>query len=103
VQIRFTIISRQSDGLPLVATMESQQEEDLISTPKRIAKSLLRSLAHTNSSPSYKYDPASLPHQGSISADEYTFHYTVEQDVVFLVLCDRTYPRVNALRLMICS
>ena len=80
--------------------MNSNEEEDMISGPKRSAKALLRSLTHTlsNTPPSslYKSEDATLPSQGSVAAPDgdYTFHYIVEQDVVFLVLCDRAYPRL---------
>ncbi|KAJ3270493.1 SNAP receptor, partial [Borealophlyctis nickersoniae] len=88
--IRFTLVARLNDGLPLVATMESQREEGLIAKHKRMSKGLLKLM-----SPEYA-GRDTLPLKGTVTADEFSFHYTIESGIVYLTLCDKSYPRLLA-------
>ncbi|KAI8799298.1 Longin-like domain-containing protein [Cladochytrium replicatum] len=90
--MRFTTVARIGDGLPLVSTMESVQEEDEISTHKKLAKAILRTLQ-----PDYDYGPGIAgAYKATVLAGDYTFHYSVESGVVFLCLCEKAYPRLLA-------
>ncbi|KAJ3053043.1 SNAP receptor [Rhizophlyctis rosea] len=87
--IRFTLIARTGDGLPLVATMESQKEEDVIARHKKLSKGIIATL-----SPEYR--GVAMPAECTVTADEFSFHYMTSSGVVFLVLCDKSYPRLLA-------
>ncbi|KAJ1551802.1 SNAP receptor [Nowakowskiella sp. JEL0078] len=91
-QVRSTQIIRVSDGLPLVATMESPKEEEELSNHKKLGKFLVRSLAPDLN----RRSPDVFQSKASIVAGNFTYHYLVENDVVFLALCDRSYPRLLA-------
>ncbi|KAJ3045339.1 Vesicle-trafficking protein S22b [Rhizophlyctis rosea] len=69
--------------------MESQKEEDAIARHKRLSKGIISTL-----SPEYR--GTSMPDQCTITADEFTFHYIAQSGVIFLVLCDKNYPRLLA-------
>ncbi|KAI8915384.1 Longin-like domain-containing protein, partial [Powellomyces hirtus] len=88
--IRYTLISRAGDGLPLVATMESQVDEAQIAGHKKLCKNIIRALS-----------PDAIPPAGahrlsgdgaSIVADD----YLVDSGIVFLVLTDKSYTRLLA-------
>ncbi|RKO87922.1 hypothetical protein BDK51DRAFT_40041 [Blyttiomyces helicus] len=64
--IRLTLLARVRDGTPLVATMESQREEEAIAHHKRLAKSLLKLF-----NPDYTSDP--LAPKGSVFAGDFSF------------------------------
>ncbi|KAJ3149685.1 SNAP receptor [Geranomyces michiganensis] len=93
--IRFTLISRAGDALPLVATMESQQDENLIAAHKKMCKDIVRALSPEAGPPPGATSRLSGD-AASIVTDEYTFHYLVEAGIVFLTLTDKSYTRLLA-------
>ncbi|KAJ3096089.1 SNAP receptor [Phlyctochytrium bullatum] len=91
MQIRYTLIARNGDGLPLVATMESQTDEDVISQHKKLAKSLCKLL-----STGVPGGASELPSKASVLAGDYTFHYAVDSGIQYITICDKAYPRLLA-------
>ncbi|PNY28136.1 Protein transport protein sec22 [Tolypocladium capitatum] len=79
--IRSTQISRL-DGLMLCASVDDEQSEAAaLKEVKQQIRQVLRKLTR-NSEP-----------QASIETGAYTIHYLVDSDVVFLCICERSYPR----------
>ncbi|KAK4213334.1 Longin-like domain-containing protein [Rhypophila decipiens] len=79
--IRSTQIARL-DGLMLCASVDDQSTEAALSEVKSQVKLILRRL-NRNSEP-----------QASIeSGSQYTLHYLISQDIVFVCVTDRAYPR----------
>ncbi|KAK3326257.1 Longin-like domain-containing protein [Apodospora peruviana] len=79
--IRSTQIARL-DGLMLCASVDDEQTESALSEVKSQVKLILRRL-NRNSEP-----------QASIeSGAAYTLHYLISQDIVFVCVTDRSYPR----------
>eukprot|EP00035_Acanthoeca_spectabilis_P012572 m.226289 g.226289 ORF g.226289 m.226289 type:complete len:270 (-) comp15656_c0_seq13:1789-2598(-) len=78
--VLFTQIARLNDGLPLCATTEDFSGAKEF---KKLAKDLCRKL--TSSSPT----------RLSITAGSRLFHYAVENDVIYLALCDKGFPKGN--------
>eukprot|EP00037_Helgoeca_nana_P019753 m.193659 g.193659 ORF g.193659 m.193659 type:complete len:271 (-) comp24988_c0_seq1:1949-2761(-) len=79
--VKFTQIARLTDGLPLCATTEDWSGAKEF---KNLAKDLCRKLTSTS------------PTRLSITAGNQTFHYAIENDVIYLVLCDKGFPKGNA-------
>ncbi|XP_066138092.1 vesicle-trafficking protein SEC22b-B [Euwallacea fornicatus] len=77
-----TMIARVADGLPLAATMqEDEQTGRNILDYQNQAKLLFRKLS-----------PQSPP-KCSIETGPYLFHYLIEYDVCYLVLCEKTFSK----------
>ncbi|KAJ3214840.1 SNAP receptor [Dinochytrium kinnereticum] len=66
--------------------MESQSDEDAISAHKKLAKSLCKLLSTSGE----------YPLKASISAGDYTFHYAIDNNIEYITLCDKAYPRLLA-------
>mmetsp|Transcript_18110 Transcript_18110/g.47218 ORF Transcript_18110/g.47218 Transcript_18110/m.47218 type:complete len:268 (+) Transcript_18110:230-1033(+) len=79
--VKFTQIARLIDGLPLCATTEDWPGSREF---KKLAKDICRMLTSTS--------PARL----SITAGTQIFHYAIESEVIYMVLCDKGYPKANA-------
>ncbi|KAK2584137.1 hypothetical protein KPH14_006571 [Odynerus spinipes] len=80
--VLLTMIARISDGLPLAATMqEDEQSERSTLEYQNQAKMLFRKLG-----------PQS-PTRCTIETGPYLFHYLIENDVCYLVLCERNYSK----------
>jgi vesicle transport protein SEC22 len=79
--VRTTIIARVLDALPLAASVDDDQPEAEITEAKGQAKALFRKLT-----------PNSEP-RCTIEANQYTFHYLIENGICYLCICDRSYPR----------
>lgn len=79
--IRSTQIARVSDGLMLCASVDDEQSESSLAEVKSQIKLILRRL-NRNSEP-----------QASIESGNYTLHYLILNEIVFLCICDRSYPR----------
>lgn len=76
------MIARVADGLPLAATMqEDEQSGRSILDYQNQAKMLFRKLG-----------PQSPP-KCSIETGPYLFHYLIEYEVCYLVLCEKTYSK----------
>lgn len=79
------MIGRVTDGLPLVGTMqEDEQTGKSVLEYQNQAKLLFRKLS-----------PQS-PKRCSIETGPYLFHYLIENEVVYLVLCDKMFSKKAA-------
>ncbi|KAL3427005.1 protein transport protein sec22 [Phlyctema vagabunda] len=78
--IKSTQIARL-DGLMLCASVDDQQTESSLSEIKSQVKMVLRRL-NQNSEP-----------QATIESGPYTLHYLISNDIVFLCISERSYPR----------
>ncbi|XP_056633515.1 vesicle-trafficking protein SEC22b-B [Diorhabda sublineata] len=80
--VLMTMIARVADGLPLAATMqEDEQSGRSILDYQNQAKMLFRKLG-----------PQS-PTRCTIETGPYLFHYLIEFEVCYLVLCEKTYSK----------
>lgn len=80
--VLMTMIARVVDGLPLAATMqEDEQAGRNILDYQNQAKMLFRKLG-----------PQSPP-RCTIETGPYLFHYLIENDVCYLVLCEKNYSK----------
>ncbi|KAI1332057.1 transport protein-like protein sec22 [Xylariaceae sp. FL0255] len=79
--IRSTQIARVSDGLMLCASVDDEQSESALAEVKSQIKLILRRI-NRNSEP-----------QASIESGSYTLHYQITNDIVYLCICERSYPR----------
>ncbi|KAK4883439.1 hypothetical protein RN001_006758 [Aquatica leii] len=80
--VLMTMIARIVDGLPLAATMqEDEQSGRNILDYQTQAKMLFRKLG-----------PQS-PARCTIETGPYLFHYLIEHNVCYLILCDRNYSK----------
>ncbi|KAI0688568.1 Longin-like domain-containing protein [Cytidiella melzeri] len=79
--VRSTIIVRASDALPLAATVDDEQTETALQEHKQQAKLIFRRIT-----------PNSEP-RCSIESGQYTLHYLIANNVVYLVIADKSYPR----------
>ncbi|WEW61514.1 SNAP receptor [Emydomyces testavorans] len=78
--VRSTQISRL-DGLMLSASVDDEQAEAQLAEIKSQAKMIFHRL-NTNSEP-----------EASIESGQYNLHYIIKDDVCFLCIADRSYPR----------
>ncbi|KZZ92272.1 protein transport protein sec22 [Ascosphaera apis ARSEF 7405] len=78
--VKSTQIARL-DGLMLAASVDNEHDEAQLSNIKRHAKLVLRRLTRNSEK------------QASIESGDYTVHYLLQDDIVFLTICDRSYPR----------
>ncbi|KAL1916103.1 uncharacterized protein VTP21DRAFT_6107 [Calcarisporiella thermophila] len=76
-----TLVARVSDGLPLAASIDDEQNEAEMSGYKRQAKIIFQRL-NANSEP-----------RCSIESGQFTFHYIIENGVCYLCICEKSYPR----------
>ncbi|KXJ93188.1 Longin-like domain-containing protein [Microdochium bolleyi] len=79
--IRSTQIARLNDGLMLCASVDDEQSESSLSEVKSQIKLILRRL-NRNAEP-----------QASIESGNYTLHYLIAQDIVYVCISERAYPR----------
>lgn len=80
--VLLTMIARIADGLPLAATVqEDEQSGRSILEYQNQAKMLFRKLG-----------PQS-PSRCTIETGPYLFHYLIEDEVCYLVLCERNYSK----------
>ncbi|KAI9831967.1 MAG: SNAP receptor [Phylliscum demangeonii] len=78
--VRSTQIERL-DGLMLVASVDDEQSENELAEVKTQVKMIFRRL-NQNSEP-----------QASIESGAYNLHYLIADQLCFLCICDRSYPR----------
>lgn len=77
-----TMIARVVDGLPLAATMQEDEQSGCnVLEYQNQAKMLFRKLG-----------PQS-PTRCSIETGPYLFHYLIEHEICYLVLCERNYSK----------
>ena len=76
------MIARVVDGLPLAATMQEDEQSGCnVLEYQNQAKMLFRKLG-----------PQS-PMRCSIETGPYLFHYLIENEICYLVLCERNYSK----------
>ncbi|KMU76922.1 transport protein SEC22 [Coccidioides immitis RMSCC 3703] len=78
--VKSTQISRL-DGLMLSASVDDEQAEAQLAEVKGQAKMIFRRL-NSNSEP-----------EASIESGQYNLHYIIKDDICFLCIADRSYPR----------
>ncbi|KAJ6627541.1 protein transport protein Sec22 [Mycena sp. CBHHK59/15] len=79
--VRSTIIVRASDALPLAASVDDEQTEQALQEHKQQSKLIFRRIT-----------PNSEP-RCSIESGLYTLHYLIIDNVMFLTIADKSYPR----------
>ncbi|KAI1504151.1 protein transporter SEC22 [Biscogniauxia marginata] len=79
--IRSTQIARLGDGLMLCASVDDEQTESSLAEVKSQIKLILRRLNRNSEQ------------QASIESGNYTLHYLIADEIVFLCICERSYPR----------
>ncbi|KAI0921447.1 hypothetical protein AcW1_004583 [Taiwanofungus camphoratus] len=79
--VRSTLIVRASDALPLAASVDDEQTEQALQEHKQQAKLIFRRIT-----------PNAEP-RCSIESGQYTLHYLISDNVVYLVIADKSYPR----------
>ncbi|KAE9973702.1 hypothetical protein BLS_008028 [Venturia inaequalis] len=78
--IRSTQIVRL-DGLILCGSVDDEQAETALVDIKAKVKKLIRMFSQNSAN------------EASIESDQYTIHYIVKDSVIFLCICDQSYPR----------
>ncbi|KAA8911329.1 Longin-like domain-containing protein [Sphaerosporella brunnea] len=78
--IKSTQITRL-DGVPLAASVDEASDEASLSSIKASAKALLRRLS------------ASSEPRASIESGEFTLHYLIASSIIYMCICERSYPR----------
>lgn len=78
--IKSTQIARL-DGLMLCASVDDEQTESALSEIKSQVKMILRRLNRNSES------------QASIESGPYTLHYLIQQDVIYICISEKSYPR----------
>ncbi|RZB44139.1 25.3 kDa vesicle transport protein isoform B [Glycine soja] len=82
--VKVTIVGRVSDGLPLAQGLRYMNEEyGYLSCYRQQAEFILREFSRG----------ALTAPKMTIHIDNFCFNYLVENGVVFIVLCESTYPR----------
>lgn len=78
--VKSTLIARVVDGLPLAASMDDEEHQDL-SEYKNQAKQLFKQLS------------VQAEQRCSVASEPFVFHYMIEFGVCYLCLCDKSYPK----------
>ncbi|XP_027363373.1 25.3 kDa vesicle transport protein [Abrus precatorius] len=82
--VKITIVGRVSDGLPLAQGLRyMNQENGYLSCYRQQAEFILQEISKG----------ALTASKMTVHIDHYCFNYLVENGVVFIVLCESTYPR----------
>ncbi|WWC62504.1 uncharacterized protein I303_105100 [Kwoniella dejecticola CBS 10117] len=79
--VRSTTIFRVHDGLPLAASVDDESTEKALTEYKQQSKLIFRRL-NANSEPAC-----------SIESGQYTLHYLIVDKVIYMCICDSSYPR----------
>ncbi|CAG8651616.1 5478_t:CDS:2 [Funneliformis caledonium] len=80
--VKYTVIARVSDGLPLAASVEDDQNgEAELADYKNKAKLLFKKMNENSEE------------RCSIESGNYYFHYLIQQGVCYMTICERSYPR----------
>ncbi|XP_068490101.1 25.3 kDa vesicle transport protein SEC22-1 isoform X5 [Phaseolus vulgaris] len=82
--VKVTVVGRVSDGLPLAQGLRYMNEEyGYLSCYRQQAEFILQEISRG----------ALTASKMNIIVDHFCFNYLVEKGVVFIVLCESTYPR----------
>ncbi|KZP24616.1 protein transport protein Sec22 [Athelia psychrophila] len=76
-----TLIVRASDALPMAASVDDEQTEQALAEHKQQAKLIFRRITANSES------------RCSIESGAYTLHYLIADNVVYLTIADKSYPR----------
>ncbi|KAE8538805.1 hypothetical protein D1P53_005170 [Cryptococcus gattii VGV] len=79
--VRSTTIFRVHDALPLAASVDDESTEKALTEYKQQSKLIFRRL-NANSEPAC-----------SIESGAYTLHYLIVDKVIYMCICDNSYPR----------
>ncbi|KLO15760.1 protein transport protein Sec22 [Schizopora paradoxa] len=79
--VKSTMVVRASDSLPLAASVDDEETEHALQEHKQQAKLVFRRIT-PNSEPAC-----------SIESGQYTLHYIIADNVVYLAICEKSYPR----------
>ncbi|KAI0019601.1 snare-like protein [Xylariomycetidae sp. FL0641] len=79
--IRSTQIARLGDGLMLCASVDDEQTESALAEVKSQIKLVLRRLNRNSET------------QASIESGAYVLHYLIAQEIVYICICEASYPR----------
>ncbi|KAF7433357.1 SNAP receptor [Pleurotus ostreatus] len=79
--VRSTTICRASDSLPLAASVDDEDTEQLLQEHKQQVKLICRRIT-SNAEP-----------RCSIESGPFTLHYLIADNVVYFVITDKSYPR----------
>ncbi|CAD6571458.1 MAG: SNAP receptor [Tremellales sp. Tagirdzhanova-0007] len=79
--VRSTTIFRVADALPLAASVDDENTEKALTEYKQQSKLVFRRL-NANSEPAC-----------SIESGQYTLHYLIVEKVIYMCICDSSYPR----------
>ncbi|KAI8927036.1 hypothetical protein BC831DRAFT_454260 [Entophlyctis helioformis] len=96
--ILHTTVAREADGLPLVASFETEQADDPLIETKSFVKPLLRHLAASLAQPA---GSAMLLTEASLRAGKHSIHILVDGGIVFLCITDSQLPRILAFSFLI--
>eukprot|EP00744_Colponema_vietnamica_P020540 GILI01029211.1.p1 GENE.GILI01029211.1~~GILI01029211.1.p1 ORF type:complete len:225 (+),score=50.72 GILI01029211.1:83-757(+) len=76
--VRRTYIARATDGFILVETMDDR--DPALQQYKQVVKQLLKKLSRG-------------PAKCSVDSGPFVFHYIIEDGVIYMTLCDKSYPK----------
>lgn len=79
--VKSTIIVRVTDGLPLCASVDDKHSEIELLEQKQQSKIIFRKLT------------ANSEIRASIESGKYFLHYFIDNNVCYLCICDKSYPR----------
>ncbi|KDE09056.1 vesicle transporter SEC22 [Microbotryum lychnidis-dioicae p1A1 Lamole] len=79
--VRSTIIARTTDGLPLAASNDDDEQDPKLPEYKQQAKMIFR-----------RVTPQAEP-RCSIESGACTLHYLISDSIIYLVIADKSYPR----------
>jgi len=90
VMVKLTLLARVNDGLPLaesldVASASESSASSNMDALKRQAKGLFLRLGASGAE--------TPPSRMTIESGEYLMHYTIDGNVCYLTVCDRSYPK----------
>ncbi|ODQ66644.1 snare-like protein [Nadsonia fulvescens var. elongata DSM 6958] len=79
--VKSTYIVRITDGLPLSASVDDTEDETKLSHQKQQCKLISRKLTPNSED------------RASIESGESTIHYLILNNVAYMCICDKSYPR----------
>ncbi|KTW26680.1 hypothetical protein T552_02688 [Pneumocystis carinii B80] len=79
--VKSTIIVRITDGLPLCASVDDKHSEAELLEQKQQCKVIFRKLTVNSEI------------RASIESGQYFLHYFIDNNVCYLCICDKSYPR----------
>ncbi|KAK9856776.1 hypothetical protein WJX84_011765 [Apatococcus fuscideae] len=80
--VKMTLIARVADGLPLAEGLDTDKSHELDQF-KQQAKTLFKKMSQSSSPPS----------RMSMETGPLTFHYIIENNVCYLTLAEKAYPK----------